>query len=159
MSGVVTGISKIFTSVAGKLSTSLGSAVTGVGGAVATVGAAVMPYNANAARPRLHAIKRSFMISAYSLRRADNQPILSPLVPAQAARNRLRGSGIGRRCTQKNADRTKESPAPRLRLQTSQGPHLLSNKTAKSACAACVNLRSLHLLERLRLLFHILCAG
>ena len=40
MSGVVTGISKVFTSVAGKLSTSLGSAVTGVGGAVATVGAA-----------------------------------------------------------------------------------------------------------------------
>ena len=50
-------------------------------------------------------------------------------------------------------------PAQRLRPQTSPGLHLLSNKSAKSACAACVNLRSLHLFERLRLLFHIPGAG
>lgn len=40
MSGVVTGLSKVFTTVTSGLSTALGSAVTGVGGAVATVGAA-----------------------------------------------------------------------------------------------------------------------
>ena len=40
MSGVLTGIGKVFTSVVGKISTSLGGAVTGVGGAVATANAA-----------------------------------------------------------------------------------------------------------------------
>jgi hypothetical protein len=40
MSGIVSGLGKIFTSVASRLSTALGSAVTGVGATVATAGAA-----------------------------------------------------------------------------------------------------------------------
>ena len=40
MSGLVSGISKVFSSIVGGLSTSLGSAVTGVGATVATAGAA-----------------------------------------------------------------------------------------------------------------------